>query len=150
MKRLRGCLVVAFIFGCGFLVGGFLGAAFGWVGMFQQVIKGGPRGARDIIVQRMVDDLKLNEDQSHEVREIVEDSARELGRATAGVRPEVEEILGRAEQRVRAVLNEGQRRKFDRFAERGRRRWQAYYAKREAEQVESTPLPAAAKPERTP
>lgn len=141
MKRLRGFLIVAFIFGCGFLVGGFLGAAFGWVGMFQQVVKGGPRGARDIIVQRMVDDLKLNEDQSHEVREIVEETGKELGNATAEVRPEVEEILGRSEQRIRALLHDGQRQKFDRFVERGRRRWQAFHDKRDLERL-ATPAPA--------
>ena len=143
MKRLRGCLVVAFIFGCGFLVGGFLGAAIGWVGLFQKVVKGGPGAVRAIIVQRASDDLKLKPEQRAAVKKIVDETALELGVATAEVRPKVEEIMGRGEARVREVLNAEQRRKFDGFANQGRRRWKEFQEKRDAE-LKVTPAPADA------
>lgn len=123
MKRLRGCLVVLFIFGCGFLVGGFVGAAIGWVGLFQKMVKGGPRAVQEIIVQRAKDDLGLKPEQRTAVEKIVKETAAELGTATAEVRPEVEAILGRAEDRIREVLDAKQRKKFDDFANKGRRRW---------------------------
>jgi len=142
MKRLRGCLVVAFIFGCGFLVGGFVGMAFGWVGLFHKVVKGGPSAVQEIIVQRAKDDLQLKPEQRAAVARIVEETAKELGDATAEVRPKVEEIMGRAEQRTREVLDDKQRKKFDSFANQGRRRWKVLQETLDAER-KATPAPAA-------
>ena len=100
-----------------------MGAAIGWVGLFQKVVKGGPRAVQEIIIQRANDDLKLKPEQRAAVAKIVEETAKELGDATAEVRPKVEEIIGRAEQRAREVLDDEQRKKFDSFANQGRRRW---------------------------
>ncbi|MEA3211017.1 MAG: hypothetical protein QOE70_4074 [Chthoniobacter sp.] len=125
MKRLRAGLLVAFIFFCGFLVGGFFGAAVGWVGFFHKVVKGGPGAVREIVLQRAVQDLKLKPEQKTEVRRIIQETAAEFGAATAEVRPKVEEVLGHGEERIRAVLNPEQRRKFDNFADQGRQRWKA-------------------------
>jgi hypothetical protein len=144
MKRARGCLVVAFIFGCGFLVGGFLGAAFGWVGFFHKVVKGGPRAVQQIIVERAKDDLGLKPEQRAAVAKIVEETAKELGEATADTRPKVEEIMGRAEERVRAILDAEQRAKFDNFANQGRRRWKVM------QETAAPPPSATPEPKETP
>ena len=144
MKRLRGCSVVAFIFGCGFLVGGFVGMAFGWVGLFHKVVKGGPSAVQEIIVQRAKDDLQLKPEQRAAVARIVEETAKELGDATAEVRPKVEEIMGRAEQRAREVLDDEQRKKFDSFANQGRRKWKVLQAALDAK--EGTPPAPSATP----
>ena len=122
MKRLRGCLLVLFIFGCGLLVGGFLGAAFGWVGFFQKIVKGGPAAVREVITQRAREDLHLTREQDALVKQIVNDASAELDEAVKDARPRVEEILGRAEDRVREVLDEKQRKKFDPFANKARKR----------------------------
>ncbi len=124
MKRLRGFLLVAFIFGCGFVTGGFLGAAFGWVGLYHKIVKGGPEAARQIVLDRAIHDWRLNAAQQREVRKIVEETSAELDAATAAVRPQVGEILGRGEERIRPLLNGQQRKKFDEFLNAGRRRWQ--------------------------
>ena len=123
MKRLRGCLLVLFIFGCGLLAGGFLGAAFGWVGFFHKVVKGGPDALREVVVQRAREDLRLTREQDALVKQIVSDTSSELDAAVKEARPRVEEILGRAEDRVREVLDEKQRSKFDPFVNKGRKRW---------------------------
>jgi hypothetical protein len=125
MKRFHGCLMVAFIFLCGFLVGGFLGAGMGWVGLFHKIVKGGPGAIRQVVMERAAKDLKLKPEQKERVRKIVEETGAELASATAEVRPKVEEIMGRNEVRLREVLNVEQRKKFDRFANEGRRRWKA-------------------------
>ncbi len=136
MKRFRGCLMVAFIFFSGFLVGGFLGAAFGWVGFFHKVVKGGPGALREIVMERAADDLKLKPEQKLRVRKVVEETGAELVVVTADVRPKVEEIMGRGEDRVREVLEPEQRRKFDRFVGEGRRRWKTVV------EAHATPMPA--------
>lgn len=125
MRRLRGFLMVAFIFACGFLVGGFLGAAVGWVGFFHKVVKGGPGAVREVVIERAVRDLKLKPEQKARVRAIVDETGAELTTVTATIRPQVEEIMGRAEDRLREVLDASQRTKFNDFVNQGRRRWKA-------------------------
>lgn len=137
MKRARGCLMVAFIFACGFLVGGFLGAAMGWIGFFHKVVKGGPGAVREVVIERVSKDLKLKPEQAARVRQIVDETGSELNATTAEVRPKVAEILGRNAARIREVLDTEQREKFDRFLLEGRRRWQAAAAARAA----ATPAP---------
>ena len=125
MKRLRGCLTVVFIFGCGFLVGGFLGTAIGWMSFFNKVVKSGPVAVQTIVSERLKDDLKLKGEQRGEARKIVEETARELDAATQEVRPKVGEILSRAEDRIDALLKEDwQRQRLKRTLEQARRKWQ--------------------------
>lgn len=138
MKRFRGCLMVAFIFFCGLLVGGFLGLAFGWVGFFHKIVKGGPGALREVVMERAANDLKLKPEQKQRVRAIVEEAGQEIAATTAEVRPKIEEIMGRNEDRIREVLDDRQRQKFDRFIGEGRRRWKA--------SVEARTLPATATP----
>ncbi len=136
MKRLRGCLMVAFIFLCGFLVGGFLGLAIGWTGFFHKIVKGGPGALREVVIERAANDLKLKPEQKKTVRQIVEETGAELVTATVELRPKIEEIMGRGEERIRETLDAKQRAKFDRFVNEGRRRWKA------AVEVRATPSPA--------
>lgn len=137
MKRFRGCLMVAFIFLCGFLVGGFLGAAMGWVGFFHKIVKGGPGALREVVMERAAKDLKLKPEQKVRVHKIVDETGAELAITTAEIRPKVEEIMGRGEDRIREVLDDKQRRKFDLFVNEGRRRWKA------AVEARATPAPVA-------
>jgi hypothetical protein len=124
VKRLRGCLGVVLIFGLGLIVGGFLGFAAGWVGFFHKVVKGGPVAVREVLFQRANDDLRLDFGQKEEVQALLRETSKELDEITAAVRPAVEEALGKAEQRMRALLKPTQRTKFDNFMNDARRKWQ--------------------------
>ena len=134
-QRLRGCLMVAFLFLCGFLVGGFLGAAVGWLGFFHKIVKGGPGAVRDVVMERVTKDLNLNRDQKIRVRKIMNETGAELAVATAEARPKIEEIMGHSEERIRELLSAKQRVKFNAFVNEGRHRWKA------AMQANSTPMP---------
>ncbi len=125
MKRLRGCLTVVFIFGCGFLAGGFAGAIFGWTALFNKIVKSGPVAVQDVIVERVRNDLRLKGEKRVEARRIVQETALELDAATRDVRPKVAEILGRAEERISALADdEKQRTKLQRTLNQARRKWQ--------------------------
>ena len=137
MKRFRGCLMVAFIFFCGFLVGGFLGLGFGFVGFFHKIVKGGPGAIREVVLERAAHDLRLKPDQKLRVKAIVDETGTELATSTAEIRPKIEEIMGRNEERIREVLDPKQRQKFDQFVSEGRRRWKT------AVEVRSTPASLA-------
>lgn len=150
MKRWRSFLMVAFIFGCGVLVGGFVGAALGWVGFFHKAARSGPTGLRDLVMERAAKDLRLDADQRTRVRKILVDMGHDLSDATAGVRPEVEAIVSRTGDRIRAELNPAQRRKFDAFVSAGGRRWLATMAQTNPEprprEPRSTPSSEMARP----
>ena len=137
MKRYLGCLMVAFIFFCGFLVCGFLGLGFGFVGFFHKIVKGGPGAIREVVMERAAHDLRLKPDQKLRVKAIVDETGTELATTTAEIRPKIVEIMGRNEERIREVLDPKQREKFDQFVSEGRRRWKA------AVEVRSTPAPLA-------
>ncbi len=134
MKRIRGCLTVFFIFGCGFLVGGFLGALFGWTSLFNKIVKSGPVAVQEVIIDRVRNDLQLKGETRGEARKIVQETALELEAATNEVRPRVAEILGRAEDRLNALAKDDQQRlKLQRTLNQARRKWQP-----------ATPAPALA------
>ncbi len=124
MRRLRGCLTVLFIFGCGLLVGGFLGAAFGWMACFNKIVKGGPVAVQEIVIDRVKGDLKLKGEKKAEARKIVEEMAVELDSATKDARPKVGEILGRGEERIGALLTEDwQRARLKKTLDAARLKW---------------------------
>jgi len=125
MMRFRGFLMVAFVFACGLLVGGFLGAALGWFGFFNKVVRGGPGAVAEIFIERAARDLKLRPEQRPKIRAIIAETGAELRVATAVAAPQMAEIIGRNADRIRAELTPEQLRKFDTFAAQARRRWQA-------------------------
>ena len=92
-------------------------------------------------MDRAVHELKLKPEQKERVRQIVDETGAELTTTTAEIRPKVEEIMGRGEDRIREVLDEKQRRKFDLFVNEGRRRWKAVVEAR------ATPAPGSSAPE---
>ncbi len=138
MKRFRGCLMVAFIFGSGLLVGGFFGTAFGWITFFHKVTRGGPGAVAEIFMDRAVHDLKLKPEQKVRVKTILSETGGELRAATAETMPKVHEIMGRSADRIRGELTPEQRKKFDTFAAQARVRWAASAEARRA----ATPPPA--------
>jgi len=142
MKRFRGCLMVGFIFACGLLVGGFLGAAIGWTGFFNKVARGGPGAVAGIVLDRAAHDLRLRPEQRIRVKAIITETGDELRAATAENAPKIGEVFGRNADRIRAELTPEQRRKFDTFAAQARRRWLA------ANEARRTATPAPA-PDRT-
>ena len=68
-------------------------------------------------------ELKLDEDQSHQFWQILNETGAELRDATKPVRPQIDAALERSASRLRAVLKPEQQPKFDAFAKDFRRRW---------------------------
>jgi hypothetical protein len=123
VKRFRGCLGIALIFFLGLVVGAMLGFGAGWMTFFHKVVKGGPVAVREILFKRAKDDLGLDYGQQEEIRMIMIETATELEKITATVRPAVEDAVGRAKERFRAILTPKQRAKFDPFIDEGWKKW---------------------------
>jgi hypothetical protein len=123
MRRLKGILIVLVIFMCGVLLGGAIGSSAALVDLVNKTVRGGPVNIRRMLVQRAKHDLKLDEEQSHQFWQIMNETGVELRDATAPVRPQIEAVLLRSSQRMRDVLRPEQRVRFDGFVSDFQKRW---------------------------
>ena len=125
MKRLKGILIVVSIFVCGMVVGGIIGGSAALVDFVNKTFRGGPVNVRRILIQRAKHDLQLDEDQNHQFWQILSETGTELRDATKPVRPQIDAVLARTTQRLRAVLHPSQQPRFDNFIKDAQTRWQA-------------------------
>ena len=123
MKRFKGILIVALIFLSGVFVGAMLGGTAALMDLVNKTFRGGPPNIRKLLIQRAKHDLKLDEDQNHQFWQILNDAGAELRDATKPVRPEIDAVLEKAAQRMREVLRQSQRPRFDSFVKESRARW---------------------------
>jgi uncharacterized protein YneF (UPF0154 family) len=84
----------------------------------------GPPAVRQFMVRAMTRELRLTPAQRVEVDSAIHDAQLELQTIRKEVQPQVEDILHRAEDRIRKQLDVSQREKFDRFVEQQEKRWQ--------------------------
>lgn len=123
MKRLKGILGVLAIFLCGAFVGAVVGSSASLMDYVNKTLRGGPPNVRRILMQKAKHDLKLDEDQAHQFWQILNETGTDLRDAVKPARPEIDAALTRAGERMRAVLRDGQRPRFDSFAKDFRQRW---------------------------
>jgi len=95
----------------------------------DRLLLGGPRGGRPgppssaAIVERLTRDLELTDAQAREIRGILDERWERLARLSTRYEPEAAEIRRAADERIRALLEPGQRERFERrVAEREKRR----------------------------
>jgi len=125
MKRLKGILAVLAIFLCGAFVGAVVGSSASLMDYVNKTLRGGPPNVRRILVQKAKHDLGLDDDQTHQFWQILNETGADLRDAVKPARPQIDAALVRAGDRLRAVLRESQRPRFDSFAKDFRQRWMA-------------------------
>lgn len=87
------------------------------------MIKGDPKAMRELIVQRLNHKLHLDTNQLYQLRSIVKETHDEMGNVRKQFRPQIEEILARSQNRVRAILRPDQLEKYEKIvAERKKKR----------------------------
>lgn len=123
MKRLKSILIVIVIFVSGMIVGGVGGSAATFNNIVNDTFRDGPVSARRILVKHAKHELRLDEDQTHQFWQIINETGAELREVMAPVQPQVIEILERAEMRLRAVLRPEQENRFTAFMTTARTRW---------------------------
>lgn len=123
MKRLKGILGVIAIFLCGAFVGAVVGSSASLMDYVNKTLRGGPPNVRRILMQKAKHDLKLDEDQAHQFWQILNETGTDLRDAVKPARPQIDAALVRSGERMRAVLRESQRPRFDTFTKDFRQRW---------------------------
>ena len=125
MKRLKSILIVLLIFGSGVVVGGIMGIGATMHDFVNKTFRDGPPNVRRVLLQRAKQDLKLDDDQSHQFWQIFNETGVELRKDLAPVLSQLQATLARGELRLRNVLNESQQARFDSFMKTAKERWQA-------------------------
>jgi Spy/CpxP family protein refolding chaperone len=115
--RLKIWLVIVGVFALGCLTGAFLDSAYRLQarnkerqGMNER--RGG-KGDKEGIFERMQRDLNLNEQQSTEIRAILDQTRNEFRALRQEVRPRYDVIRQNARTRIRALLTPEQQQRFD-------------------------------------
>jgi len=128
MKRLKGILIVVAIFVSGLFAGTILGGSAALLDVVTKTLRSGPLNVRRILVQRAKHDLHLDEDQSHQFWQILNETGADLRDATKPVRPQIDAALAKSASRLRDVLRADQRPRFDSLLKDSAIRWQAAMA----------------------
>jgi hypothetical protein len=126
----------------------FLGVFSGVLGVrlcakytIKKVVEGGPESVNKMIVRRLAWDLRLTDEQEAEVAKIVREAQRDLSDVRKESKPRVERQLGAAAFKIRRLLDEEQRKKFDKRISEGREKLEQFEKSRVAE--ETAVLPGA-------
>lgn len=125
MKKWKAIIGVILVF--------ILGAAAGSIvshvvcqRRIESIVSGGPHAVRQIMLERLNRELKLDEDQRVRLKAIFNETHEEIKAERSKIQPQIDEILNRAEDRVRAILRPDQRERFEKFVlerkERSKRR----------------------------
>ena len=123
MKRLRGFVGVFLIFFFGLIVGVALTGGTIWKEM-HDVIEGGPDAVVAKISDRLKKELKLDDSQQQMLAQIGTETRIKLRVLRAEKQPQVTETILDAEQKLRAILNAEQQKKFGEIAAKMREKWE--------------------------
>jgi hypothetical protein len=122
VKKAKGCLGVFLIFFFGVLCG--IVVTEGVIrDKVREVVEGGPDKVVDVVVTRLNNDLKLDDEQKLKLQQIVAETRIKLRQIRARTQPEVQATLLDAEQQVWAILYEEQLPKFEEIISKGREKW---------------------------
>jgi Spy/CpxP family protein refolding chaperone len=113
ITRLKLWLAVAVVFALGCATGAFLDSAYR---LRAGVARGESRGGKhnpEHMFERMRRDLELNEQQSAEVRKILDETRNEYRTLRSEARPRFDTIRQSARTRIRALLTPEQQQRFD-------------------------------------
>ena len=124
MKRLKSILIVVLIFMSGVIVGGIMGMGATMHDFVNKTFRDGPVNIRRVLLQRAKHDLNLDDDQAHQFWEIFNETGAELKVGIAPVISNLQATLARGESRLRNVLKESQKPRFESFMKTAKERWQ--------------------------
>ena len=122
MKKWRAIASIIIVFVLGALAGALLTHKI-YQHRVEGIMKGEPRKTTEFIVRRLDRELHLDADQLKQLRAIVEETHAEMKKVRRQFRPQIEEILARSQDKIRALLRSDQLEKYEKIvAERKKKR----------------------------
>jgi len=120
-NKLKVSVGVLLVFVLGILAGSFGTQAY-MKYRVSHFVQRGQEARAELFLGRLSRDLDLTETQQTEIGKILRDSHQRLAQISQRCQPEVSGIIDRDFVMIRALLNEDQRDKFDRFQKRFQQR----------------------------
>jgi len=122
MKKWKAIISIILVFLLGSLAGALVVHKI-YQHRMESIIKGDPDAMRELIVQRLNHKLHLDTNQLYQLRTIVKETHDEMRDVRKRFRPQIEEILARSQNKVRAILRPDQLEKYEKIvAERKKKR----------------------------
>jgi len=124
MKKLKGFLGVFLIFFLGIVFGALLASGAIYAKIWG-LIEAGPETVAEFTVQRLNDELKLDDLQKREFQRIADRTRLSLRAIRYRAQPDVEAVIINADAELRIILNPKQQRRLDDVMKRFREKWRA-------------------------
>jgi hypothetical protein len=122
MKKWKAIVSIIIVFLLGALAGALVTHKV-YQHRVEGIMKGEPRTMREFIVRRLDRELHLDASQSEQLRTIVEETHAEMKKVRKQFRPQIEEVLARSQEKIRALLRPDQLEKYEKIvAERKKKR----------------------------
>lgn len=131
MKKLKGFLGVFLIFFLGVVFGALLASGAIYAKVWG-LIEAGPETVAAFTVQRLNDELKLDDLQKREFQRIADRTRLKLRAIRYRAQPELEMIITSADAELRAILHPKQQRKLEDVMKRVRDEWRTEAPESEA------------------
>jgi hypothetical protein len=120
MKNWKAVLGIVAVFILGGLAGSFTTIAV----VRHRLVHGhGSQMMADFIVRRLSWELRLDHDQREQLRVIVGEGQQEMKVVRRQIQPQIEEVLGHSEAKLRVILRPDQQDKFDKLIAERKARW---------------------------
>ena len=107
-------MVVGFIVGAG---GGILAAKIGTFGTYGKESASRHRLTKEETLEKLTQELRLTPPQRDSLNVILEDGRKRMMELSQTVRPQFREIKAQTRDRIRGILDPGQREAFEKFVE---------------------------------
>ena len=114
MKKWKAIVSIILVFLLGSLAGVLITHEI-YHHRIESIIKGEPNAMRELIVQRLNHKLHLDTNQLSQLRDIVKETHEDMKNVRKQFRPQIEEILLRSQNRVRAILHPDQLEKYEKI-----------------------------------
>jgi uncharacterized membrane protein YeaQ/YmgE (transglycosylase-associated protein family) len=122
MKKWKAIISVILVFLLGALAGALVTREI-YQHRIAGIIRGEPGAVGELIVRRLNHKLDLDKAQLEKLRVIVNETGEEIRNVRKQFRPQIDEVLERSQNRVRAILRPDQLEKYNKIiAERKKRR----------------------------
>jgi hypothetical protein len=120
MKNWKAILGIVAVF----ILGGFAGSFTTIAVVRHRLVSGnGSQMMANFIVRRLSWELRLDHDQREQLRVIVSEGQQEMKVVRRQIQPQIEDVLGRSEAKLRVILRPDQQDKFDKLIAERKAKW---------------------------
>ena len=116
MKKWKAIIGVILVFALGAVAGALVTHRVCQHRM-ESLVGGGSKAMREFIFNRMDRELKLDDSQRAQLKAIFQETHEQIKAVHGRIQPQVDEILSRADDRVRAILRPDQRERYEKFVQ---------------------------------